>query len=104
MQSGFRHRKITPLCPESNGEAERFIQTLKKYFHTTTVGVGVRVGKLETLLSHFLRQYRTTTLHSTTKTSPFETFTGRKINVGIPDAPKDPIPTLVSTHIAENDG
>ena len=27
---GFKHRKITPLWPKANGEAERLVQTLKK--------------------------------------------------------------------------
>ena len=36
--------------------------------------------------------------HSTTKTSPFEALTGRKMNTG---KPKDPIPKLVHNHIAE---
>ncbi|GFO02539.1 transposon ty3-g Gag-Pol polyprotein [Plakobranchus ocellatus] len=31
---GFKHRKITPLWPEANGEAERFVQSLNKFVHT----------------------------------------------------------------------
>ena len=27
---GFKHRKITPLWPKANGEAERLVQTLEK--------------------------------------------------------------------------
>ena len=28
-QTGFRHRKITPGHPEANGQAERFVRTVK---------------------------------------------------------------------------
>ena len=31
---GFRHRKFTPLHPEANGQAERFVRTLKKAVDT----------------------------------------------------------------------
>ena len=27
---GFKHRKITPIWPKENGEAERLVQTLEK--------------------------------------------------------------------------
>lgn len=30
MQEGFQHHRITPLHPRANGEAERFMQRLKK--------------------------------------------------------------------------
>ena len=30
LSSGFHHRKVTPLWPQSNVEAERFMATLKK--------------------------------------------------------------------------
>ncbi len=33
---GFRHRKITPLWPRANGEAERFMRTIKKTMKTAT--------------------------------------------------------------------
>ena len=36
-QSGFRHRRITPLWPEANGEAKRFVRTLKRYILATNV-------------------------------------------------------------------
>ena len=31
-QSGFRHRGITPLWPEANAEAKRFVRTFKKVY------------------------------------------------------------------------
>jgi len=34
---GFSHQRITPLHPEANGEAERFVKTLQKFIATTPV-------------------------------------------------------------------
>ena len=62
IQSGFMHRSITSLWPESNGEAGRFVRTLKRCILATTV----EEFNLKTQLPHFLRQYRATP-HSTTK-------------------------------------
>ena len=53
---GFRHRKITPLHTEANGEAERFVRTLQKFIVTTTVeGTSRKMS-----LPDFLRVYRST--------------------------------------------
>ena len=39
---GFHHRKITPLWPQANGEAELFMKTSKKLFepHMPNIGAG----------------------------------------------------------------
>ena len=31
---GLKHRKVTPLWPEANSEAESFMRTLKRLLHT----------------------------------------------------------------------
>ncbi|KAL5015077.1 hypothetical protein ScPMuIL_009347 [Solemya velum] len=77
---GFRHRKITPLWPEANGEAERFMATLNKYIRSSTADN----KNWKTELQLFLRQYRATP-HSSIKISPFEALTGRKMNIGFPE-------------------
>ena len=60
---GFEHQKITSLWPRSNGEVERFMQTIKKTTHTaTTEG---KPWKEE--LCKLLRNYRTTPHSSTGK-------------------------------------
>ena len=33
---GFKHRKVSPLWPEANGEVERFMKTLGKAFRTSS--------------------------------------------------------------------
>jgi hypothetical protein len=84
---GFHHRKITPLWPEANGEAERFMATLNKFVKTSQA----ENVNWKTQLSLFLRQYRATP-HSSTKISPFEALTGRKMRSGLPEAPQTPHP------------
>lgn len=36
-QLGFKHRRITPLWPKANGEAERFMRTLGKVIRTAQI-------------------------------------------------------------------
>ena len=64
---GFHHRKITPLWPEANGEAERFMATLNKYVRAATA----ENSHWKNQLPQFLRHYRATP-HSSTHVSPFE--------------------------------
>ena len=79
---GFRDGKITPLHPEANGEAERFVKTLQKFITTTTVeGSSVRV-------------YRSTP-HTVTGRRPYsQLFSGRDMRDKIPQfglsSEKDP--------------
>ena len=77
---GFRRRKITPLHPEANGEAERFVKTLQKFVTTTTVeGSSWRMS-----LPDFLRVYRSTP-HTVTGRSPYsQLFGGREMRGKIP--------------------
>ncbi|TKS65153.1 Retrovirus-related Pol polyprotein from transposon 17.6 [Collichthys lucidus] len=64
---GFHHRRITPLWPQANATAERFMRTL---------GKAVRVAETQGVpwkqqLNIFLREYRSTP-HSLTESSPAE--------------------------------
>ena len=78
---GFQHRKITPLWPRANGEAERFIMTtLEKCIRAATVEH--KNWKQE--LNKFLRQYRATP-HSTTGISPCEALNQRKLKTTLPE-------------------
>ncbi|KAL5018211.1 hypothetical protein ScPMuIL_003933 [Solemya velum] len=77
---GFHHRKITPLWPKANGEAERFMRTL---------GKTIRASTAENLswkqeLYKFLRNYRATP-HNTTKIAPAMALLNRNIKTKLPE-------------------
>lgn len=76
---GFHHRRITPLWPQANATAERFMRTL---------GKAIRVANTQGMhwkqyLNIFLREYRSTP-HSTTESSPAELLFQRKMFTKIP--------------------
>uniref|UniRef100_A0A7M5VG95 Integrase catalytic domain-containing protein n=1 Tax=Clytia hemisphaerica TaxID=252671 RepID=A0A7M5VG95_9CNID len=76
---GVSHRKITPLWPQANGEAERFMRPLNKTIRTAHLE-----GKdIETEVQKYLFAYRNTP-HSSTKVSPSEVMFNRKINFNLP--------------------
>lgn len=76
---GFRHRKVTPLHPEANGEAERFMRTLNQ-----AVRAAVAEGKnWKTVLPAFLRLYRATP-HAATKVSPLRPPQAEKLDTAFP--------------------
>jgi transposase InsO family protein len=62
---GFRHRRITPLWPQANGEVERFMRTLGKAMLTA---IAEHKNWKQELFT-FLRSYRATP-HTSTKTPP----------------------------------
>ena len=97
-KNGFRHRKITPVWPEANGAAERFVETIKNNIRASAADGRNWKEQIPT----FLRTFRATP-HSTTGVSPFEAMTGRKMNVGLPTAPKRLSPVPVHTRVAHND-
>ena len=78
---GFIHRKITPLWPRANAQAESFNKPLMK---------SVRCAKLEGKnwkeeIFKFLRQYRATP-HTVTGYSPFRFLFQREAKTRLPDA------------------
>ncbi|XP_014666499.1 PREDICTED: uncharacterized protein K02A2.6-like [Priapulus caudatus] len=82
---GFTHRKITPLWPKANGEAERFMRT---------IGKAVKTSNIENLnwkqeLYKFLRNYRATP-HSSTGISPAQALFNREIRTKLPGYEKKP--------------
>ena len=76
---GFTHRKITPLWPRANAEAERFMSNIGKIIQTAQIEQ--KAWKQE--LNKFLRNYRATP-HSTTGVSPATIMFGSPISIKIP--------------------
>lgn len=71
---GIMPKCTTPYNPATNGQAERFVQTLKNALKRADVNG----NNLETKLEQILLQYRTAP-HANTNVSPAELFLGRKI-------------------------
>ncbi len=80
IRLGFQHRKVTPLWPEANGEAERFMRTLKRAIATAKLS---RLNWKEEL-HNFLRNYRST-LHPAIGTTPAEALFGRNMSNKLPE-------------------
>ena len=95
---GFHLHKTSPLWPEANGAAERFMASLNKNIQASTAAN--RNWKTE--LQGFLRLHRATP-HASTGISPFEALTGRKMSIGLPSPTPPPVPTPLNTRIAHND-
>ena len=69
---GFKHRRVTPLWPEANGEVELFMKTFGKVLRTTS--------NWKQEMYQFLRNYRATP-HCTTGTAPATALFGRAIRI-----------------------
>ena len=73
-RNGIRHWRTAPGHPQSNGQAERYVQTVK-----IALQKGFTEGKkVSDLLQKFLFTYRRTT-HSSTNSSPAELFLKREL-------------------------
>ena len=82
---GVIHRKVTPVWPAANGEAERFMRTLNKMVQTSTASS----VNWKDALPGFLLNYRASP-HSTTGVAPAKLLFNRNINTKIPDLVKQP--------------
>ncbi|XP_051992411.1 uncharacterized protein K02A2.6-like [Xyrauchen texanus] len=79
---GFRHRKITPLWPQANAEAERFMRTLEKAICATHV----EGRPWKQTLYAFLRNYHATP-HCSTGMAPADVLFGRPLRINLPGSP-----------------
>ena len=77
--TGFRHRRITPLWPQANGETERFMRTVKK-----SIKAALNKGRSwKQELFKFLLDYQMTP-HCTTGAPPATILFGRTIKNHLP--------------------
>ena len=78
-EMGFKHHRVTPEDPQSNGFAESFVKVMVKFVHTT-----IAEGKNpKRELQNYLLHYRAAP-HSTTGISPAEALFNRKLKTRLP--------------------
>lgn len=94
---GITHRRVTPVWPQANGEAERFMRPLKKTIQTAHLEKKNIVLEVE----NFLFAYRNTP-HSTTKVTPAELMFNRKPNYNLPHV-HQAVDTEMHRRATEND-
>ena len=86
------HKRTAPYHTSSNGQMERFVQTVKNALKN----LGTTKRTLQENLNEFLRQYRKAP-HSTTGQSPSQLFLGRTIRTRLNLV----CPTDISTAVME---
>ena len=96
-QNGIKHRRITPLWPQANAEAERFMKPLTNIIQTAFI----EKKSWKSEVYKFLFAYRSTP-HSTTNIAPSELMFNRKIKYVIPNFDYQPSEDLVEK-MEEND-
>ncbi|XP_037808082.1 uncharacterized protein K02A2.6-like isoform X2 [Lucilia sericata] len=84
------HKRTAPYHPSSNGQVERYVQTVKDALKN----MGTTRRTLQENLNEFLRQYRKAP-HSTTGQSPSQLFLGRTIRTRLDIVYPTDIPTSV---------
>lgn len=75
---GIQHLTTAYYQPQSNGEAERFIDTLKRHLERITSG-----GEAKDPLKLFLQYYRSTPNKTINAKTPAELFLGRKMRIDL---------------------
>jgi hypothetical protein len=98
QENGINHKKITPLWPQANSEAERFMKPLMKAIRSANVE-GTQWKKH---LYRFLLNYRATP-HATTGFAPAELLFNRKIQTKLPQPQSITIPSDMNARVVEND-
>lgn len=76
--NGIEHKTTAPFYPATNGQAERFIQTMKLAFKKKFLNSTVSIAELNKVLQQFLFHYRTTP-HQTTGVSPAKKIFNREL-------------------------
>ena len=95
---GFKHQRITPIWPQANGEAERFMRNLGKV--TRSAVIEGRPWRQE--MYKFLRNYRATP-HSSTGIAPATALFGREMKIKLPATISHPQTVELDHALKEND-
>ncbi|CAD6200298.1 unnamed protein product [Caenorhabditis auriculariae] len=88
QNGNIQHIRTAPYCPQSNGQAERFVDTLKRALKKLQKG---EEKISEEILNEFLMRYRRTPLEVLKGKSAAEVHLGRQIRTKIDSLkPRDP--------------
>ncbi|XP_035912234.1 uncharacterized protein K02A2.6-like [Anopheles stephensi] len=79
IQSGIEHVKTPPFHPQSNGQAERFVDTLKRALKK----IQSKDTSTEAALDIFLQSYRSTPHPALDQRTPAEAMFGRNIRIAL---------------------
>lgn len=90
-EMGITHVFTPPYHPNSNGQAERYVQTLKNAIERCTYQ---QKGDLDTVVQRILFEYRTTP-HPATGLSPAEALMGRNLRSKLDLVTPDPGATVI---------
>jgi len=93
---GVQHRKITPIWPQANAQAESFNKPLMKAVRSASL----QGFKWQVELFKFLRMYRCTP-HTTTQFTPYRLMFGREPRTKLPQIP--PMPSKDENMIPKRD-
>ena len=95
---GIKHQFVTPIWPQGNAEVERFMSPLMK-----TIRIAHIEGKdIRKEINNFLFAYRNTP-HSSTKITPANVMSNRKIRHNIPDWTDKINQKKMNENLQEND-
>ena len=97
-QNGISHRKITPLWPQANSEAENFMKPLMKAIRSANV----EGNQWKKYLYQFLLNYRATP-HTTTGFAPADLLFNRKIQTKLPQIQSAAVPLDMKDKVIESD-
>ena len=78
LNCGILHIKTAPYHPQTNGEAERFVQTFKNFFKRADHDKNLNQRQIDEAILKFLMSYRCTP-HSGTEMSPSYLMLNRQI-------------------------
>ena len=80
LNCGILHIKTAPYHPQTNGEAERFVQTFKNFVKRADHDKNLNQRQIDEAILKFLMTYRCTP-HSGTEMSPSYLMLNRQIRM-----------------------
>ncbi|XP_062703968.1 uncharacterized protein K02A2.6-like [Aedes albopictus] len=95
-RNGIQHFRISPYHPQSNGQAERFVDTLKRSLHKINEG-----ENMSETLQTFLQVYRTTPSRVLDGKTPSQLMLGRNMRTTLDLLHNEQPPPAIRNHHQE---